>query len=110
VPVFFACPLSPPPKGREEREIPGHDVVFYILLDTEKKSRWVFTKADGGKINIYSLDEKFKRQLIKLEIKNSSLHTWRHTFLVKSISIILYTSYPVQKWAQFWTQLRILRF
>jgi len=68
------------PKGREEREIPMHDVVFYILLNTERKSRWVFTKADGGKINIHSLEDRFRNHLKRLGIRNATLHTWRHTF------------------------------
>lgn len=68
------------PKGKEERHIPMHDVVFYILINREREINWVFTKADGGKVNIHSLDTKFRRQLRRLGIPNASLHTWRHTF------------------------------
>ena len=68
------------PKGMEERMIPMHEVVYSILINKERESRWVFTKADGEKINIHSLDVKFRRQLRRLGIKNASLHTWRHTF------------------------------
>ena len=68
------------PKGKEERSIPMHDVVFYILLNKEKTSNWVFTKADGGKVNIHSLETRFRGQLKKMGIQGASLHTWRHSF------------------------------
>ena len=68
------------PKGNEERPIPMHDVVFYILFSKERKSRWVFTKADGEKVNIHSLETRFRRQLTRLGIPGATLHTWRHTF------------------------------
>jgi len=68
------------PKGREERTIPMHDVVYHLLVDKESKSRWVFTKQDGGKLNVHSLETKFRRQLARLGIQNANLHTWRHTF------------------------------
>jgi site-specific recombinase XerD len=68
------------PKGREERFVPMHDVVFHMLLNSERKSRWVFTKADGGKVNVHSLETRFRRQLKRLGLPDASLHTWRHTF------------------------------
>ena len=68
------------PKGREERIIPMHDVVFYLLLRLEKRGRWVFTKRDGGQVNVHSLETKFRRQLERLGIPSANLHTWRHTF------------------------------
>ena len=68
------------PKGKEEREIPIHDVVLYILNGMAQESQWVFTKADRQKVNIHSLEERFKRQLRRLGIANATLHTWRHTF------------------------------
>ena len=68
------------PKGKEERSIPMQDVLFYILLNMERTSNWVFTKADGGKVNIHSLKTRFRRQLKKMGIKGTNLHTWRHTF------------------------------
>jgi integrase len=68
------------PKGREERIIPMHDVVFYLLLRLERKGRWVFTKRDGGQVNVHSLETKFRRQLEGLGITGANLHTWRHTF------------------------------
>jgi integrase len=37
-------------------------------------------KRDGTKINIHSLERRFKNQLNRLQIHNASLHTWRHTF------------------------------
>ena len=46
----------------------------------EKRSKWVFTKKDGNKINIHSLERRFKNQLKRLQINDASLHTWRHTF------------------------------
>lgn len=63
------------PKGNEERLIPMHDGVFYILLNRERKSRWIFTKADGNKINIQTLEARFRNQLIRLKISDVSLHT-----------------------------------
>lgn len=68
------------PKGREERTIPMHDVVYRLLVNKERKSRWVFTRQDGGKLNVHSLETKFRRQLTRLGIQNANLHTWRHTF------------------------------
>jgi len=68
------------PKGNEERHVPMHDVVFYTLLKKERICNWVFTKADGGKINVHSLETKFRRQLKRLDIPYATLHTWRHTF------------------------------
>jgi integrase len=68
------------PKGKEERFVPMHDVVFSMLLNSERKVPWVFTKADGGKVNIHSLETRFRRQLIRLGLHDATLHTWRHTF------------------------------
>lgn len=68
------------PKGKGERFVPMHDVVFSMLLNSERISRWVFNKADGGQINVHSLETRFRRQLSRLGIQDASLHTWRHTF------------------------------
>ena len=68
------------PKGMEERIIPMHPVVFELLSEKPRSSRWVFTKKDGGKLNTHSLDIRFRRLLSRLGIPNASLHTWRHTF------------------------------
>lgn len=68
------------PKGKEERSIPMHDIVFYILLNMERTSNLVFTKADGGQVNIHSLEARFRRRLMKMGIQDANLHTWRHTF------------------------------
>ncbi|MFW6140781.1 MAG: tyrosine-type recombinase/integrase [Acidobacteriota bacterium] len=68
------------PKGNTERMIPMHGVVFCMLVNKERESRWVFTKADGEKINVHSLETKFRRQLKRLGIPYATLHTWRHTF------------------------------
>jgi len=69
-----------PAKGKEERFVPMHDVVFYILLNKEKRGGWAFTKADGGKVNVHSLETRFRRQLRRLGLIDASIHTWRHTF------------------------------
>lgn len=68
------------PKGLEERSIPMHNVIYYMLMNKEQRNTWVFIKADGEKINIHSLDTRFMRQLRRIGIQNASLHTWRHTF------------------------------
>jgi len=68
------------PKGLEERTIPMHRELFRLLADKPRLSRWVFTKQDDGKLNIHSLETRFRRQLDRLGIKNANLHTWRHTF------------------------------
>ena len=68
------------PKGNEERSIPLHRTFYGLLCDKERKSNWVFTKADGKKINIHSIEVRFKNQLKRLGIQNATLHTWRHTF------------------------------
>jgi site-specific recombinase XerD len=68
------------PKGNEERLIPMHDVVFYILFSKARKSRWALAKADGEKNKIHSLETRFRRQLKRLRIPDATLHTWRHTF------------------------------
>jgi len=68
------------PKGMEERKIPMHPELFRLLADKPRISRWVFTKQDGGKLNIHSLETRFRRQLDRLGIRNANLHTWRHTF------------------------------
>lgn len=68
------------PKGKEERSIPMHEVVFCILVNMERKSNWVFTKADRGKVNIHSLEARFRKQLRRMGIQGVNLHIWRHTF------------------------------
>ena len=68
------------PKGMEERIIPMHPELLKLLTYKPRISRWVFTKQDGGKLNIHSLESRFRKQLIRLGINNASLHTWRHTF------------------------------
>jgi len=68
------------PKGMEERIIPMHPVLFQLLANKPRISRWVFTKQDGEKLNVHSLETRFRKQLIRLGINNASLHTWRHTF------------------------------
>jgi hypothetical protein len=47
-----------------------------LMENKSKRLRWAFTKADGDKANIHSLDTKFRRQLRRLDITNASLHTW----------------------------------
>ena len=68
------------PKGKEERAVPMHGVVFCMLGNVERRSRWVFTKRDGEKVNVHSLETKFRHQLERLGIPAANLHTWRHTF------------------------------
>ena len=51
-----------------------------MLASAPRISRWVFTKQDGEKLNVHSLETKFRKQLKRLGIKNANLHTWRHTF------------------------------
>jgi len=68
------------PKGMEERIIPMHPELLKLFTNMPKISRWVFTKKNGGKLNIHSLESRFRKQLIRLGINNASLHTWRHTF------------------------------
>jgi len=68
------------PKGNEERSIPLHGAFYELLRCKERKSNWVFTKADGTKVNIHSLEARFKNQMKRLGIQNATLHTWRHTF------------------------------
>jgi integrase len=62
------------------RAIPLHDAFYELLRGKERKSNWVFTKADGKKVNIHSLEARFKNQMKRLGIQNATLHTWRHTF------------------------------
>jgi len=68
------------PKGMEERTIPMHPVLSEMLVRKPRISRWVFTNKDGEKINVHSLEVRFRRLLKRLGIKNASLHTFRHTF------------------------------
>jgi len=68
------------PKGNEDRDIPLHGAFYNLLCGKERKSNWVFTKADGNKVNIHSIEARFRNQLKRLGIKNATLHTWRHTF------------------------------
>ncbi len=68
------------PKGNEERIIPLHDAVSFMLLNKKRRSNWVFTKADGKKIKIHSLEARFRHHLNRLGIRDANLHTWRHTF------------------------------
>lgn len=68
------------PKGLEERKIPMHPELYRLLANKQRISRWVFTKQDGGKLNIHSLETRFRRQLDRLGFKKANLHTWRHTF------------------------------
>ncbi|MFC2165614.1 tyrosine-type recombinase/integrase [Acidobacteriota bacterium] len=67
------------PKGGKERSIPFSNKLFNILMNLDRKNNWVFTKADGGKINLHSIEVKFCKQLRRLNIPNASLHTWRHS-------------------------------
>ncbi|GAH06167.1 unnamed protein product, partial [marine sediment metagenome] len=59
------------PKGMEERIIPMHPELLKLLTNMPKISRWVFTKKDGGKLNIHSLETRFRKQLIRLGINNA---------------------------------------
>jgi integrase len=68
------------PKNNEERDIPLHGALYNLLGGKERRSNWVFTKADGNKVNIHSLEARFKNQMKRLGIENATLHTWRHTF------------------------------
>lgn len=68
------------PKGREERVIPMHEAVYRLLLNKQRISRRLFTKQDGGKLNVHLLETKFRRQLTRLGIRDANLYTWRHTF------------------------------
>ncbi len=68
------------PKGMEERIIPMHPVLFQLLVNKPRASRWAFIKQDGEKLNVHSLECKFRRQLSRLGLTYANLHTWRHTF------------------------------
>jgi integrase len=68
------------PKGNEERFIPLHGAFYELLRVKERKSNWVFAKADGRQVNIHSLEARFKNQLKRLRIQNATPHTWRHAF------------------------------
>ena len=49
------------PKGMEERIVPIHHVLFQLPVNKTRISRWAFTKQDGGKVNIHSLETRFRR-------------------------------------------------
>jgi len=70
------------PKGNVERDIPIHLSLYDLLQNKGKESNWVFTKADGKKVNIHSLESRFRNQLKKLGLQGATLHHWRHTFAV----------------------------
>jgi integrase/recombinase XerD len=57
-----------------------HNIVYRLLKCKLRKSRWVFTKADGGKVNIHSLESRFKHRMAKLGVQDASPHMFRHTF------------------------------
>jgi integrase len=78
--IFIRAKTCWKPKGNEERSIPLHGTFYELLRGKDQKSNWVFTKADGTKVNIHSLEARFKNQMTMLGIKNATLHTWRHTF------------------------------
>jgi integrase len=48
------------PKGYEERSIALHGAFYDLLCGMERKTNWVFTKADGKKVNIHSLEARFR--------------------------------------------------
>ena len=47
---------------------------------TQKSLHSPFTKQDGEKLNVHSLETKFRKQLSRLGLTYANLHTWRHTF------------------------------
>jgi hypothetical protein len=48
------------PKGYEERSSALHGAFYDLLCGMERKTNWVFTKADGKKVNIHSLEARFR--------------------------------------------------
>ena len=69
------------PKGRRSREIPIHDKLRSILEKHKQKygnNRWVFTKDNGEQLD--HLWRRFQSILKKADVKDATVHTWRHTF------------------------------
>lgn len=57
-----------------------HDAGFHALFSSERKSQWVFCDSKGEKLEIQALGKRFKRQFVKLGIRDANLFAWRHTF------------------------------
>jgi site-specific recombinase XerD len=81
------------PKTYEIRTIPMHPEVFNILQKLPKDKKYVFTSAEGYKINSRNLQRRhFRRITKKLKFKDVTIHTLRHTFashlVMKGVDIL----------------------
>jgi len=70
------------PKDYERREIPIHPFLKDALLKLRETStqEYLFTSPQSGKYYRHNVIKRFKRLLKRVNIKNASIHTFRHTF------------------------------
>lgn len=68
------------PKNKKQRSIPIHSSVKRILLKRRKENGLVFPTQQGELSPSITWYSYLKRLLKRLDIKNASIHTWRHTF------------------------------
>lgn len=69
------------PKTYQIRTIPMHPIVAEILARLTKKSKYVFASPEGRKLNTDNLQKRyFSRLAKKINLKNATIHTLRHTF------------------------------
>lgn len=81
------------PKTYEIRTIPMHIAVYNILQKLPKDKKYVFSSLEGVKINSNNLQKRyFKKVITKLNLKNVTIHTLRHTFashlIMKGVDIL----------------------
>ena len=65
----------------------NYEIVFLVHPDQSdqvpgmiERYSEIITKADGTKVNIHSIQTRFRRQFKRLGIRKASLHTWMHTY------------------------------
>lgn len=84
-------------KSRKERVLPLHQKLYEFFSINKNKKGYCFLN-NGNQINLKTLTLNFKKLCLKLDMRNVSLHTLKHTFvswcLIENISI-----FKVAKWA-----------
>ena len=70
-------------KSRKERVFPIHKKLFKLF--NKKKSGYCFTREQGVKLNKDVVTRTFTGIVRKLELKDVTLHTIRHTFISHSL-------------------------
>lgn len=80
--------ISSPKSNCSIREIPIPDDIFHLMQEYRKEgSAYILTGKKDRYMEPRTLENRFKRVLVKNEIENANFHALRHTFATRCIEL-----------------------